>query len=193
MLKLRSRIRTPVSTIIPYLNSNNNNESRDTLRRHIWQHHKIKEPSSRARQACEGCRATKSRCKGLPCTECVRRVIECVFKDQNQDQDQNPDQTTQSEDKGTTIHPTPLSNKRDQYINLYFEKFHPRWPFIHKGSFDAKRETPLLVQSMVVLGMWASGEESARSAAVDIHHNLDSAVRAQKVRYCYLQSCIVQN
>ncbi|CAG8054329.1 unnamed protein product [Penicillium salamii] len=146
----------------------------DTLRRHVWQHHKIKEPSARARQACEGCRATKSRCQGgLPCNECIRRSIECNFRDQNE------------EDKETSVplDPTLLSEKRDHYIQLYFEKFHPKWPFVHRGSFDVHHETPLLVQSMVVLGMWTSDEETTRRAAVDIHNNLDLAICQQKEKW----------
>lgn len=144
----------------------------DTLRRHVWQHHRIKEPSARAQQACEGCRVTKSRCQGgSPCSECLRRNVECIFKDQRDEE----------KEASVPLDPTLLSEKRDHYIWLYFETFHARWPFIHKGSFDASRETPLLVQSMVVLGMWTSGEETARKAAVDIHNNLDSAIRQQKV------------
>ena len=34
---------------------------------------------------------------------------------------------------------------------------------------------------MVVLGMWTSGEETVRKAAVDLHNNLDLAIRQQKV------------
>lgn len=71
--------------------------------------------------------------------------------------------------------------KREQYINLYFEKFHPCWSFIHKGTFDIRHETPLLVQSMVVIGLWARGEQSAQSAAVELHGKLDSAIRDQRV------------
>lgn len=71
--------------------------------------------------------------------------------------------------------------KRQQCINLYFEKFHPHWPFIHKPSFDFHQETPLLVQSMVVIGLWARGGQRAQSAAVELHGKLDSAIRDQKV------------
>ncbi|CAG8277110.1 unnamed protein product [Penicillium olsonii] len=149
----------------------------DTLRRHVWQHHKIKEPSVRARQACQGCRATKARCQGgLPCTECSRRSIKCVFKDQNEENEPN-------EEACAPPGPELLSEKRDHYIQLFFDNCHSRWPFIHKGTFDVRHETPLLVQSMVVLGMWTSGEETARKAAVDIHNNLDAAIRQQKDKW----------
>ena len=71
--------------------------------------------------------------------------------------------------------------KRGQYINIYFEKFHPRWSFIHKATFNLPYETPLLVQSMVVIGLWARGGESAQSAAVELHGKLNSAIRDQRV------------
>lgn len=73
--------------------------------------------------------------------------------------------------------------KGAEYIRLYFEAFHPHWSFVHKGSFDWRHETPLLLQSMVVIGMWASGEESAKSAAVELHDKIDLAIRDQRVRY----------
>lgn len=68
-----------------------------------------------------------------------------------------------------------------EYINRYFEVFHPSWPFIHKGSFNICRETPLLLQAMMVIGMWVSGGQSAQSAAMELHDKLDSAIRDQRV------------
>lgn len=73
--------------------------------------------------------------------------------------------------------------KRAEYIQYYFEAFHPHWSFVHKGSFNLRHETPLLLQSMVVIGMWVSGEESAKSAAVELHETLNLAIRDQRVRY----------
>ena len=83
------------------------------------------------------------------------------------------------------MHEQPQSNhseKGDQYIGLYFKEFHPFWPFIHRESFNMRRETPLLLQSMTVIGLWASGEPNAQSAAVEIHGKLDLAIHDQKVR-----------
>jgi hypothetical protein len=72
--------------------------------------------------------------------------------------------------------------KRKQCANRYFEVFHPFWPFIHKATFDVDQETPLLVQSIVAIGIWTSGERSTQSAAMELHDNLDSAIRDQRVR-----------
>lgn len=74
------------------------------------------------------------------------------------------------------------SEKGEQYIGVYFKEFHPFWPFIHRASFNMRRETPLLLQSMTVIGLWASGEPNAQSAAVEIHGKLDLAIHDQKVR-----------
>ena len=74
------------------------------------------------------------------------------------------------------------TEKAEHYIRLYFETFHPSWPFIHQGSFDIRRETPFLVQSMIVIGLWATREPSAQSAAVELHGKLDLALRDQRVR-----------
>ncbi|KAL4748761.1 hypothetical protein BDW72DRAFT_205371 [Aspergillus terricola var. indicus] len=80
---------------------------------------------------------------------------------------------TQSEDSG-------LSEKQQSYLTLYFTLFHPCWPFIHRGSFRQSRENPLLVQSMVAIGLWLSGEQNAREKAIALHDFLGSAIQDQK-------------
>jgi hypothetical protein len=75
-----------------------------------------------------------------------------------------------------------LTEKRIQCIGLFFEVFHPCWSFVHKGSFDMHQETPLLVQSMLVIGLWIKGGQSAQSAAVELHSKLNRAIQDQKAR-----------
>jgi hypothetical protein len=82
-----------------------------------------------------------------------------------------------------------LLEKRDRCIELYFEKFHPHWSFIHRSSFYAPREVPLMVQSMIVIGLWASGEQASESAAKDLHNKLDAAIREQTVKFSSKKSC----
>lgn len=150
----------------------------DTLRRHVQKSHKIFEPSQRATRACESCHAGKTRCEGgVPCDECLRRKVRCSFDDhtgsgemQRLESQTHPDQRQLG------------SEKMSQCIDLYFRSFHPHWCFIHKGTFDLLHETSLLVQSMAVLGLWASGEQSSRSSAVELHNKLDLAIREQRVR-----------
>ncbi|KAJ5975001.1 hypothetical protein N7481_008708 [Penicillium waksmanii] len=159
----------------------------DTLRRHLRQHHKINEPTNRARKACEACQVAKSRCEGgPPCEECVRRETECTFKEEGPILRKDHRQPLKSQ-QSTAIANDPQSpsilEKRDRCIELYFEKFNPYWPFIHRASFYAPREVPLMVQSMIVIGLWASDERASQSAAKDLHNKLDAAIREQTEKW----------
>ncbi|KAK2761629.1 hypothetical protein FQN54_001457 [Arachnomyces sp. PD_36] len=162
----------------------------DTLRRHMQRNHKVNEPIARARHACSSCRTSKSRCEGgAPCSECVRRGIHCsLISEANAETESGS--TTSSRGQGPRLGDNILCQakprvveKKLRYLSLYFELFHPHWPFVHQGTFIAGRETSLLAQSMVVIGLWASGEESSRSAAVDLHKLLGTAIRQQKEKW----------
>ncbi|KAJ5154856.1 uncharacterized protein N7500_010295 [Penicillium coprophilum] len=159
----------------------------DTLRRHVRQRHGIIEPLKRAQRACENCHAAKSRCEGgVPCDECRRRKIQCSFDDDSTGTAENPSPTSATQRASSVKHDQPrLQNaeKTEHYIRLYFETFHLSWPFIHKGSFDVRHETPFLIQSMIVIGLWATREQSAQSAAVELHGKLDLALRDQKEKW----------
>ncbi|KAL4945740.1 hypothetical protein BDV06DRAFT_229940 [Aspergillus oleicola] len=158
----------------------------DTLRRHVQKQHKIIKPLNRARRACVGCRAGKTRCEGgVPCEECVRRNVQCSFQ---------PLASIPEEQRTRSLTPLWSSlnhgdlqsyywGKRTKWINCYFETFHPNWPFIHRGSFDVRQETPLLLQSMMAIGMWTSGDQSAQSAAVELYDKLDFAIRDQRQKW----------
>ncbi|CAG7942465.1 unnamed protein product [Penicillium nalgiovense] len=158
----------------------------DTLRRHVRRRHGIIEPLKRAQRACEGCHAAKSRCEGgVPCNECIRRKISCSFNDPTSTVG-DPSSGSETRRASSVRHDQPRlqsTEKTEQCIRLYFETFHPSWPFIHKATFDIRQETPLLVQSMVVIGLWATREQSAQSAAVELHGKLDSALRNQKEKW----------
>ncbi|KAE8385723.1 hypothetical protein BDV23DRAFT_190598 [Aspergillus alliaceus] len=158
----------------------------DTLRRHVQRQHKTTEPLGRARRACAGCHTGKSRCEGgVPCEECVRRNIPCSFQDKGgiAEQQHSRNRTPLPSSPSHERSPEFYWGKRKQYVDHYFEVFHPRWPFIHKGTFNLHQETPLLLQSMVAIGMWTSKESSAQSAAVELHEKLDSAIRGQREKW----------
>ncbi|KAJ5673965.1 C2H2 type zinc finger domain protein [Penicillium macrosclerotiorum] len=158
----------------------------DTLRRHIQRQHHINEPLNRARQACAGCHAVKTRCEGgAPCRECVRRNIKCSFQN-------STSIAAEQQIRSSTQTPSPLESdqarlshweKRKQYIDCYFEIFHPRWPFMHRGTFNLGQEPPLLLQSMIAIGMWITGEQSAQSAAVELSGKLDFSIRDQTEKW----------
>ena len=150
--------------------------------------HAADELPSQTRRACSQCRRLKSRCEGgPPCRECVHRKVFCSLD--------GPDRTNRREsvrhlpDRTPELSRTesPRPERRDQhFIDIYFERFHPHWPFVHRESFNLSRETPLLAQSMMVIGLWASGEQRAQRAAVDLHKTLASAIHQQRVSGTHL-------
>ncbi|KAM5349647.1 hypothetical protein ACJ41O_006152 [Fusarium nematophilum] len=44
-------------------------------------------------------------------------------------------------------------------LDLYFERFHPQWPIVHRGTFDPATASRDLVSSMIMIGAWESGLE----------------------------------
>ncbi|GKZ39481.1 hypothetical protein AbraIFM66950_000389 [Aspergillus brasiliensis] len=151
----------------------------DTLRRHLRVKHQLNEPVHRARRACSNCRAIKARCEGKPvCTECQHRGIRCSLREAEDSPAPEPRPSSSS-----SVSPRPAVSREDQFVKLFFELFHPHWPFVHRGTFRIRHEIPMLVQSMVVLGLWASGERSARCAAVELHEQLNSAILQQKEKW----------
>ncbi|KAL4770845.1 hypothetical protein BDW60DRAFT_223707 [Aspergillus nidulans var. acristatus] len=155
----------------------------DTLRRHMKKIHGAKDLASRM-TACTNCRDRKLRCQeGPPCTECRRRGIDCSLPNQQavggqeQVQEQEREQELQ---QGLQQNQSRNSSDPTNYLALYFKLFHPRWPFIHRGSFRQSHENPLLVQSMVVIGLWLSGEQNTREKAIALHGFLGSAIQDQK-------------
>lgn len=153
--------------------------SSDTLRRHIRQNHEGSGNMPPIKQACENCRALKSRCQGgMPCTGCERRNIYCSLLDQPRSSEQELKSRDQSPQHAASL---SYPEKIQHFLNLYFELFHPHWQIIHKGSFDPRTEADLLVKSMVVIGMWTTGVQSTQSAAIDLHAVLNSAIYQQRV------------
>lgn len=158
---------------LPFSYYNKLNMCSDTLHRHKRQIHGA-EPIQK-KSACVTCRDQKARCEGVPCENCVRRGIDCSLLG---DGERRPNTTHQSE-----LSRPEKERKERHYISLYFRHFHPHWPFVHQEPFNGIKETPLLVQSVVVIGMWLS-EENARSRALELHRLLGDAISQQPVRTC---------
>ncbi|KNG91309.1 hypothetical protein ANOM_000321 [Aspergillus nomiae NRRL 13137] len=74
----------------------------------------------------------------------------------------------------------------DHYIQLYFARFHPRWPFLHRATFGASHEPTLLLYAVVMIGMWVSGKDTCRRSALDLHRRLGTCIRQQ-------QTCLRHN
>ncbi|KAL4904640.1 hypothetical protein BDW74DRAFT_185547 [Aspergillus multicolor] len=77
-----------------------------------------------------------------------------------------------------------------QWVHLYFIHFHPHWPILHRGTFDVAHEPPLLVQAVMMIGLWDSGTPKAKEAAIELHDKLGESIwehRTTWVRKCTLQ------
>ncbi|GKZ82329.1 hypothetical protein AnigIFM56816_007141 [Aspergillus niger] len=150
----------------------------DTLRRHMQNVHGVNDmPDSK--HACAHCRKQKSRCQGgPPCNKCLRRGIHCSLERRAEPHPADPP------DPPRMLQPPPVqpetndSDQESHYLGIYFNIFHPRWPFVHQGSFG-NHEAPLLVKSMLVLGLWMSKQRKAQSKAIDLHNVLGLAIRQQ--------------
>lgn len=169
----------------------------DLLRRHIQNYHPQKQPlPSRTRKACNTCHIRKERCNGgSPCNACQRRGVTCSLTVNGNARDgcninKNIDSLRGplNIQVGSALSPNSSSSDISRwvahdYIDIYFRSFHPVWPFLHQGTFDLSKEPCILIQSIVMIGLWIEGGQNARDVAVNLHHNLCTAIHAQMVRY----------
>jgi hypothetical protein len=157
-------------------------------------------PSSRAQRACNTCHKRKERCDGgFPCNACRQRDIACLPRRAtgSPHTEYGIDTDATASQRHPVINTAPASPKSSmpdstvsssasqwaarEYIDIYFNVFHPVWPFLHQGTFDLTREPCILVQSMVMIGLWIKGGQDERNAAIDLHHKLCSAIHTQMV------------
>lgn len=75
------------------------------------------------------------------------------------------------------------------FIDIYFDEFHPIWPFLFRATFKPSEEPCVLLQSMAMIGLWIKGDQAARDTAMTFHHKLLSAIQDQRVCYYTLTSC----
>ncbi|KAL3464808.1 hypothetical protein BJX64DRAFT_78498 [Aspergillus heterothallicus] len=173
----------------------------DTLRRHVRNDHADAElDSTRALQACEGCRSAKVRCRGgPPCEQCLVKNRECTFSAATstgsyssiapstaETKEQAVDADDGNIDMGMGSGNPSLPNSGDSnekiqhYVHLYFTHFHRHWPILHRHTFDIAHEPPFLVQAVIMVGLWVSGTESGREAAVELHTKLGQSIQEQR-------------
>ncbi|RDW61131.1 Zn(II)2Cys6 transcription factor [Aspergillus mulundensis] len=61
----------------------------------------------------------------------------------------------------------------DKYVAVYFSHFHYQWPVVHRFSFGGTRTEPqVLVLALAMIGLWVTGEKSARERAESMHEKL---------------------
>ncbi|KGO47922.1 Transcription factor, fungi [Penicillium expansum] len=177
----------------------------DTLRQHVRTHHKNRELQySRAIRACTYCRSRRSKCDGqFPCGACFQREIQCSYTqnsrgralEQNRPPNRRPSPipSLESDDefyspptesvgpiqRSETIENSPC--RVAPYVQAYFDKFHPKWPFLHPATFNLDNELPFLAQSVVMMGSWAMMETNTQNTAKDLHKRLTSSIYEQRV------------
>ncbi|KAL2813872.1 Isochorismatase family-domain-containing protein [Aspergillus granulosus] len=164
----------------------------DTLRRHVRHDHAGAElDSTRAAQACEGCRTAKVRCRGgPPCDQCRLRKRECIFNPSTSNalqseaalsHDETAEQGEVDDIEVESDNASARSNDKIQhYVQLYFMHFHRHWPILHQHTFDIAHEPPFLVQAVIMVGLWVSGTESCREAAIELHSKLGCTIQEQR-------------
>ncbi|QKX59535.1 uncharacterized protein TRUGW13939_06669 [Talaromyces rugulosus] len=85
------------------------------------------------------------------------------------------------------VHDSGLTEKSPRtnlpYIQAYFEKFHPNWPFLHRATFDPDHEPAFLLQSVIMMGFWVIGDENSQRAAMSLHENLTLSIYQQKDKW----------
>ncbi|KAJ5749411.1 hypothetical protein N7533_006439 [Penicillium manginii] len=164
----------------------------DLLRRHVRKYHPDRElPQSRALRACTSCHARKERCDGgYPCARCQRRGTDCSLTRQKTvlvDRTMREKQTLFSIDLVGFAPGTSRWIGQD-FLDIYFRDFHPAWPFLHRGTFKMSTEPCVLVQSMVMMGLYIKGDQKSRDTAMTFHTKLISAIEAQKSEWYVSES-----
>ncbi|KAL4898980.1 hypothetical protein BDW74DRAFT_171824 [Aspergillus multicolor] len=77
-----------------------------------------------------------------------------------------PPRTSQPQDQGNDL-------DIDKYVAVYFSYFHFQWPIVHRFSFGGTRIEPqILVLALAMIGLWVTGEKSARERAESMHEKL---------------------
>ncbi|OQE45060.1 hypothetical protein PENCOP_c002G05151 [Penicillium coprophilum] len=140
----------------------------DSLRRHIRRDHEA--PGQSLPRATKACCSLKNRVcifDGPPLPD-----IELA----------QPDPEVLEYGGGEDLITTSLENTAqvDHYIHLYFSHFHQHWPILHRHTFSIPDEPPLLLQAVLMIGLWVSGSPEARQDARDLHYKLGMAISSQR-------------
>ncbi|KAJ0320246.1 hypothetical protein COL5a_009879 [Colletotrichum fioriniae] len=61
---------------------------------------------------------------------------------------------------------------RLQLQSIYFTKFHPQWPLLHRETFETTAQPKLLMQAVMTVGLWFASWPDARNLAIKFHDSL---------------------
>ncbi|PYH41782.1 C2H2 type zinc finger domain protein [Aspergillus saccharolyticus JOP 1030-1] len=156
----------------------------DTLRHHIRRNHCDKKlDSSRTREACHYCRSRRTRCDGqAPCAPCQQRGLACSLQS-SKTRDEKvilapPDSCGNFAPRDPPITAGPF--KIRPYIDAYFEKFHPSWPFVHRPTLELVQHPDFLHHSVTMVGLWVTGDIKLQQAAMELHEKLSLSIYQQR-------------
>ncbi|KAH7345832.1 hypothetical protein BKA66DRAFT_506315 [Pyrenochaeta sp. MPI-SDFR-AT-0127] len=159
---------------------------RDSLRRHIVRYHEGRELiRTRVLRACTHCKARKTQCSGiLPCAFCSERGLSCSYEAMA-DGTAGDLQNFHGQMYELTSQTTLPSREQEMAeinscTNSYFRHFHPTWSFLHKATFHPTKESRILVQSVVMVGLWVTKEMRAQTVATEIHERLMASIQLQR-------------
>ncbi|KAL4950114.1 C6 and C2H2 transcription factor [Aspergillus filifer] len=160
----------------------------DLLRRHVQKYHPDKEPPAvRTQKACESCHARKERCDGgYPCSRCHRRKVLCSRTSCEEHHELVVDVRPIDHVLNWNLINPPSGTSTwigQEFVNIYFNEFHPTWPFLHRATFDYTREPCVLIQSVLMIGLWVKGDPTSRERAMAFHTKVLTAIQAQKSRW----------
>ncbi|RAH47520.1 uncharacterized protein BO95DRAFT_461900 [Aspergillus brunneoviolaceus CBS 621.78] len=170
----------------------------DTLRHHVRYNHRDKKLNpSRALKACDYCRSRRTRCDGsAPCTPCQQRGIQCSLQSHQSirpelEYDNSIPKYSSASAEASEISippqdpPVPGQGPIDinPYLEAYFSKFHPIWPFVHRATFYMVHEPPFLLQSITMIGLWVTEDTKSQHAAVELHERLSLSIYEQRAKW----------
>ncbi len=67
--------------------------------------------------------------------------------------------------------PSEEPEEAEQYSKCYFERFHDRWPIIHRPSYRGHQNIAVINSSVLMMGAWLEGSEASKQYAVKMHSN----------------------
>ncbi|PYI33285.1 C2H2 type zinc finger domain protein [Aspergillus indologenus CBS 114.80] len=163
----------------------------DTLRHHVRHNHSDKTLNpSRTLRACDYCRSRRTRCDGnAPCTPCQQRAIQCSLRSHQVRQvvHEDPSATVKASEISVLPRDPPVPGQGPidtrPYLEAYFSKFHPIWPFVHRATFYMVHEPPFLLQSITMIGLWVTGDAKSQQAAVELHERLSLSIYEQREKW----------
>jgi hypothetical protein len=56
-----------------------------------------------------------------------------------------------------------------KYLDIYFTRFHPRWPVVHAPTFEVETAPPVLLSCVAMIGTCILGRSDSKELAMNLH------------------------